>query len=46
MTILSTFMESSLNFVSNVSKKHNKIWYSQEEKSKVELPETSKLQVK
>jgi len=32
MTILSTFLESSLNFLSNDTKKHFKIEYSQEEK--------------
>jgi len=29
MTVLSTFLESSLNFLSNNWKKHYKIWYSQ-----------------
>jgi len=32
MTVLSTFLESSLNVLSNNLKKHYKIWYSQEEK--------------
>jgi len=32
MTVLSTFLESSLNFLSNNLKKHYKIWYSQGEK--------------
>jgi len=32
MTVLSTFLESSLNFPSNNMKKHHKIEYSQEEK--------------
>jgi len=29
MTVLSTFLESSLNILSNNLKKHYKIWYSQ-----------------
>jgi len=32
MTVLSTFLESSLNFLSNDLKKHYQIWYSQAEK--------------
>jgi len=32
MTVLSTFLESSLNFLFNNLKKHCKIWYSQGEK--------------
>jgi len=32
MTVLSTFLESSLNFLSNNMKNYHKIWYSQEEK--------------
>jgi len=32
MVVLSTFLESSLNFLSNNMKKHYKIWYSQGEK--------------
>jgi len=41
MTVLSTFLESSFNFLSNNLKKLLKIWYSQGEKvSKLELPET------
>jgi len=32
ITIVSTFLESSLNFLSNNIKKHYKIWYSQREK--------------
>jgi len=32
MTVLSTFLESLLNFLSNDLKKHYKIWYSQQEK--------------
>jgi len=32
MTVLSTFLESSLNFLSNNLKKHYKIWYSRGEK--------------
>jgi len=32
MTVLSTFLESSLNFPSNDTKKHSKIRYSQGEK--------------
>jgi len=32
MTVLSTFLESSLNFLSNNLKKHYKIWYSQGER--------------
>jgi len=42
MTVLSTFLESSLNFLSNNLKKHYEIWYSQREKrlSMFELPET------
>jgi len=32
MTILSTFLESSLNFLFNNLEKPYKIWYSQEEK--------------
>jgi len=31
MTVLSTFLESSLNFLSNNIEKHYKIWYSQGE---------------
>jgi len=31
MTVLSTFLESPLNFLSNKLKKHYKIWYSQGE---------------
>jgi len=32
MTVFSTFLESSLNFLSNNLKNHYKIWYSQGEK--------------
>jgi len=32
MTVLTTFLNSSLNFLSNNLKKHFKIWYSQREK--------------
>jgi len=32
MTVLSTFLKSSLNFLLNDLKKHYKIWYSQGEK--------------
>jgi len=32
MTVISTFLESSLNFLSNNLKKHYKIQYSQGEK--------------
>jgi len=32
MTILSTFLVSSLNFLSNDTKKNLKTWYSQEKK--------------
>jgi len=32
MTVLTTFLESSLNFLSNNLKKHYKIWYSQGKK--------------
>jgi len=32
MTVLSTVLESSLNFLSNNLKKHYKIWYSGREK--------------
>jgi len=32
MTVLSTFLESSLNFLSNDLQKHYKSWYSQVEK--------------
>jgi len=32
MKVLSTFLESSLNFLSNNLKKHYKIWYSRGEK--------------
>jgi len=32
ITVLSTFLESSLNFLSNILIKHYKIWYSQGEK--------------
>jgi len=32
MTVLSTFLEFSLNFLSDNLKKHYKIWYSQGEK--------------
>jgi len=32
MTVLSTFLESPLNFLINSMKKHCKIWYSQVEK--------------
>jgi len=32
ITVLSTFLESSLNFLSDNLKKHYKIWYSQGEK--------------
>jgi len=32
MTVLSTFLESSLNFLSNNLQKHYKLWYSQGEK--------------
>jgi len=32
MTVLSTFLESSSNFLSNNLEKHYKIWYSQEKK--------------
>jgi len=32
MTVLSRFLESSLNFLSNNLKKHYNIWYSQGEK--------------
>jgi len=42
MTVLTTFLESSLNFLFNVMKKHYNIWDSRGEKavSKFELPET------
>jgi len=33
MTVLNTFLESSLNFLLNNLKKHYKIWYSQGESS-------------
>jgi len=32
LTVSSTFLESSLNFLSNNLKNHYKIWYSQGEK--------------
>jgi len=32
MTVLSIPLKSSLNFLSNILKKHYKIWYSQGEK--------------
>jgi len=32
MAVLTTFLESSLNFLSNNLKKRYKIWYSQREK--------------
>jgi len=32
MIVLSTFLESLLNFLTDNLKKHYKIWYSQEEK--------------
>jgi len=41
MIVLSTFLESSLNFLSNSLEKHYKIWYSQGEKRcHFELTET------
>jgi len=41
MSVLSTFLESSLNFLSNNLEKHYKIWYIQREKlvSKFKLSE-------
>jgi len=37
MTVLSTFLESSLNFLSSNPKKHYKVWYSQGEKRRQSL---------